>query len=81
MNGALMASSVCSERDFESDQVVSCLTYQQKRCPLPQSTAGALSKGKLNESEAPGLGRVNRTALSHLATGHQRMAGLLSTKA
>lgn len=59
----------------------SWLTYQQKRCPLPQSTAGALSKGKLRESEAPGPGLDSRTALSHLAMGHQRMAGLLSTKA
>lgn len=59
----------------------SWLTYQQKRWPLPQSTAGALSKGKLIGSEAPGPGLVSRTALSHLATGHQRMAGLLSTKA
>lgn len=59
----------------------SWLTYQQKRWPLPQSTAGALSKGKLRGSEAPGLGLDSRTALSHLATGHQRMAGLLSTKA
>ncbi len=59
----------------------SWLTYQQKRWPLPQSTAGALSKEKLRESEAPGPGLVSRTALSHLAMGHQRMAGLLSTKA
>jgi len=58
-------------------------TNQQKRCPLPQSTAGALSSGKLSVSEPDGLDPcfVSLTALPQPAVGHHLMAGLFSTKA
>lgn len=58
-------------------------TDQQKRWPLPQSTAGAWRRGKLSGSEvlAPGPCPANRTALSQPALGHHRMAGLFSTNA
>lgn len=58
-------------------------TNQQKRCPFPQSTAGALSKGKLRVSDPEGFDPcfVNLTALSQPAVGHHLMAGLFSTKA
>lgn len=58
-------------------------TDQQKRCPFPQSTAGALSKGKLRVSDPDTfeLCLVSLTALSHPGVGHHLMAGLFSTKA
>ncbi|TNN34203.1 hypothetical protein EYF80_055635 [Liparis tanakae] len=54
-------------------------TDQQKRCPLPQSTAGARRRGNPRGSAVPGP--LSLTALSQPASGHQRMAGLFSTKA
>ncbi len=58
------------------------VTDQQKRWPLPQSTAGARRRGKLRGSEVvPGPWVFSLTALSHPASGHQRIAGLFSTKA
>lgn len=60
-----------------------CTTNQQKRCPFPQSTAGALSNGKLSASEPvvfdPCL--VSLTALSQAGVGHHLIEGLFSTKA
>lgn len=63
--------------------VVALTTHQQKRWPLPQSTAGAWRRGKLkgSEVELPGPWVLSRTALSHPASGHQRIAGLFSTNA
>lgn len=62
---------------------LSCGTDQQKRWPLPQSTAGARRRGKLRGSEVedPGPWVFSRTALSHPATGHQRITELFSTNA
>lgn len=59
------------------------ITDQQKRWPLPQSTAGARRRGKLraSEVEVPGPWVFSLTALSQPATGHQRIAGLFSTNA
>lgn len=58
-------------------------TNQQKRCPFPQSTAGAFSIGKLSVSDPvefdPCL--VSLTALSQPGIGHHLIAGLFSTKA
>lgn len=59
------------------------ITDQQKRWPLPQSTAGARRRGKLSGSEVelPGPWMLSLTALSHPASGHQRIAELFSTNA
>lgn len=58
-------------------------THQQNRCPFPQSTAGARSKGKFRESEPEVLLPCffSRTALSQAGVGHHRIAVLFSTNA